>query len=169
MQLWNWAVFSAMVKVGLIPEETRLEQDMPPNCSTTLSWEGGGGLGRAWGWGWWFGWVKGCFTMCKKINVFNVHVREERSCSFHNPGFRHSCASIVRAAEANFNSSGIQTDWPKFLVQTRFCGEWNLEFGSNTTDKFEISWGEAEWDLKFFCGVWKPNSKFNSHQKRVCD
>ena len=126
VQLWNWAVFSAMVKVGLIPEETRLEQDMPPNCSTTLSWEGGGGLGRAWGWGWWFGWVKGCFTMCKKINVFNVHVRQERSCSFHNPGFRHSCASIVRAAEANFNSSGIQTDWPKFLVQTRFCGEWNL-------------------------------------------
>ena len=23
------------------------------------------------------------------------------------------------------------------LVQTRFCGEWNLEFGSNTTEKFK--------------------------------
>ena len=40
-----------------------------------------------------------------------------------------------------------------FLVQTRFCREWNLEFGSNTTEKFEISRGEAEWDFKFFCGV----------------
>ena len=30
------------------------------------------------------------------------------------------------------------------LVQTRFCGEWNLEFGSNTTEKFEISRGVAE-------------------------
>ena len=35
------------------------------------------------------------------------------------------------------------------IVQTRFCGEWNLEFGSNTTEKFEISRGEAEWDFKF--------------------
>ena len=24
------------------------------------------------------------------------------------------------------------------LVKTSFCGEWNLEFGSNTTEKFEI-------------------------------
>ena len=31
-----------------------------------------------------------------------------------------------------------------FLVKTSFCGEWNLEFGSNTTEKFEISRGEAE-------------------------
>ena len=32
----------------------------------------------------------------------------------------------------------------KILVKTSFCGEWNLEFGSNTTEKFEISRGEAE-------------------------
>ena len=31
-----------------------------------------------------------------------------------------------------------------FLVKTSFCGEWNLEFGSNATEKFEISRGEAE-------------------------
>ena len=30
------------------------------------------------------------------------------------------------------------------IVQTRFCGEWNLEFGSNTKEKFEISRGEAK-------------------------
>ena len=36
---------------------------------------------------------------------------------------------------------------------------WDLEFGSNTNEKFENSWGEAEWVFKFFCGVWKPNSK----------
>ena len=53
------------------------------------------------------------------------------------------------------------------LVKTSFCGEWNLEFGSNTTEKFEISRGEAEWNFKFFCGVWKPNSKFHSPQKDV--
>ena len=29
------------------------------------------------------------------------------------------------------------------LVKTSFCGEWNLEFGSNTTEKFEISLGFA--------------------------
>ena len=52
-----------------------------------------------------------------------------------------------------------------FLVQTRFCG---VEFGPNTTEKIEISRGKAEWDFKIFCGVWKPNSKFHSPQKRVC-
>ena len=56
----------------------------------------------------------------------------------------------------------------RVLVQTRFCGEWNLEFGSNTTEKFEISRGAASWYFKLFCGVWKPSSKFHS-QKRVCD
>ena len=32
----------------------------------------------------------------------------------------------------------------RIVVKTSFCGEWNLEFGSNTTEKFEISRGEAE-------------------------
>ena len=38
---------------------------------------------------------------------------------------------------------------------------WDLEFGSNTTEKIDNSWGEAEWVFKFFRGVWKPNSKSN--------
>ena len=61
----------------------------------------------------------------------------------------------------------LKTFFWQILVKTSFCGEWNLEFGSNTTDKFEISRGEAEWNFKFFCGVWKPNSKFHSPQKDV--
>ena len=31
-----------------------------------------------------------------------------------------------------------------FLVQTYIRGEWNLDVGSNTTEEFEISRGEAE-------------------------
>ena len=45
-----------------------------------------------------------------------------------------------------------------------------VEFGiwlSNTTEKFEISLGFASWNFKFFCGVWKPNSKFHCPQKDV--
>ena len=30
----------------------------------------------------------------------------------------------------------------RILAKTSFCGEWNLEFGSNTTEKFEISRGK---------------------------
>ena len=62
-------------------------------------------------------------------------------------------------------SKALLSSWHwTFLVQ-----EWNSEFGSNTTEKFEISRGEAKWDFKFLCGVWKPNSKFHSPQKRVCN
>ena len=40
-------------------------------------------------------------------------------------------------------------------------------FLSIAKTSFEISRGEAEWNFKFFCGVWKPNSKMpNSTLRR---
>ena len=50
----------------------------------------------------------------------------------------HFGVKIHLEVEIHFGSQNT------FLVKTSFCGEWNLEFGSNTTDKFEISRGEAE-------------------------
>ena len=46
---------------------------------------------------------------------------------------------------------------PDILAKTSICGKWNLEFGSNTTEKFEISWGGAEWNLKKLSGnfLWR--------------
>ena len=34
-------------------------------------------------------------------------------------------------------SAGVKTG--KILAETSFCGEWNLEFGSNTTEQLEIA------------------------------
>ena len=46
---------------------------------------------------------------------------------------------------ARLGQNNLQEDAVNnILVKTSFCGEWNLEFGSNTTEKFEISRGEAE-------------------------
>ena len=43
----------------------------------------------------------------------------------------------------------------QYLYKNPSAERWDLEFGSNTTEKFQI----FQWVLKFFRGVWKPNSK----------